>query len=334
MVLLSICEKGGPLLVNTGLRWNRNKQRTRQRVMIDLFDDRDTMNLCIIGNGFDIHHDLEAQYSDFREYLIHHGKMDYVMQLESFFQTEYKDKKGKRQFLLWSNLEAAIGNYDLEALYHELTDWIEIDEDHMMQTAAQIEDSPNDFLAPVVDDLPDLMKEWISSINLYGVETDVVFPKPSRFLSFNYTRLLENAYHIPEESILHIHGVIGGPDKLDVGHRVKANESDAYDENAPIYQEDSKINIIRIMNKCRKPTEDIIARNWHFFQSLHDITDVYVYGHSYSMVDKDYYEEIQKNVSTDTKWHLGCHNEVDRDAAELLMHELGVRLENWGRFEF
>ena len=301
---------------------------------MNLFDDRETKYLCIIGNGFDIHHGLETQYSDFRKYLVHHEKMDYVMQLESFFQTEYTDKKGKRQFLLWSNLEAAMGDYNLEALYHELTDWIEIDEDHMMQTSAQFEDSPNDFLGPVVEDLPELMKEWISSITLYGVETDVDFPKPTRFLSFNYTRLLEEAYHIPEESILHIHGVIGDADKLVVGHRFKADESDAYDENAPIYQEESMINIIRIMNWCRKPTEDIIARNWHFFQSLHDVTDVYVYGHSYSMVDKDYYEEIQKYVSKDIKWHLGCHNEDDRDAAEVLMHELGVKNENWGIFNF
>lgn len=301
---------------------------------LSLFNPKETNNLCIIGNGFDIHHGLETQYSDFREYLVHHGKMDYVMQLESFFQTEYLDKNGKRNFLLWSNIEAAIGNYDLEALYHELTDWIEIDEDHMMQTAAQIEDSPNDFLAPVIENLPELMEEWISSINLYGVETDVDFPRPTRFLSFNYTRLLEDAYHVPEKSILHIHGMIGDADKLVVGHRVKANESDAYDENAPIYQEDSMINIIRIMNQCRKPTEDIIARNWQFFQSLYDVTDVYVYGHSYSMVDKDYYDEIQKSVSKDTKWHLGCHNENDRKAAEVLMSELKISRKNWGRFEF
>ena len=301
---------------------------------MDLFDDRDTKNLCVIGNGFDIHHGLETQYSDFREYLVHQGKMDYVMQLESFFQTEYKDKKGKRKFLLWSNIEAAIGDYDLDSLYHELTDWIEIDEDHMMQTAAQYEDAPQTDLAPLLERLPYEIEEWISRISLNGVETDIDFPRPAKYLSFNYTRLLEEAYHIPEESILHIHGVIGGSEKLVVGHRVKANESDAYNENAPIYQEDSMINIIRIMNKCRKPTEDIIARNWQFFKSLHDITDVYVYGHSYSMVDKDYFEEIYKSVAEDTKWHLGCHNEVDRDAAELLMHELGVRLENWGRFEF
>lgn len=91
-----------------------------------------------------------------------------------------------------------------------------------------------------------------------GVEV----PESSRFLTFNYTRVLEDVYHIPEKDILHIHGVIGGiNEKLIVGHKVKANESDAYDESAPIYQEESMINIINIMNACRKPTEDIIARN-------------------------------------------------------------------------
>ena len=95
-----------------------------------------------------------------------------------------------------------------------------------------------------------------------------------------------------------------------------------------------KINIIRIMNECRKPTEDIIARNWHFFQSLNDVTDIYVYGHSYSMVDKDYFEEIRKYVDDDTKWHLGCHGEKDRVAAEEMMNMLNVAKTNWGRFTF
>ena len=290
--------------------------------------------LVIIGNGFDIHHDLETKYSDFREFLIKNGKIDYVTQLETYFPLEEVDDNGRYHFLLWSDLEKAIGNYNLDEMYHELTDWIDIDYDHMMQTSAQIEDAPNDFLAPLLNILPSEMEKWISSVSLEGVEAGVYFPKPAKFMSFNYTRLLEDVYNIPEESILHIHGVIGEADKLVVGHKVKAKESDAYDETAPIYQEESMINIIRIMNEFRKPTEDIVARNWHFFQSLHDVTDVYVYGHSYSMVDKDYFDEINNSVNMGTKWHLGCYCGKDRAAAEALMNELGVEKENWGRFSF
>lgn len=301
---------------------------------MDLFDNRETKSLCIIGNGFDIHHGLETEYSDFRNYLMKNGKVDYVNQLESFFQSEYVDKYGKRRFLLWSNLEEAIGDYHLDEMYHELTDWIEIDDDHMMRTAAQKEDAPNDFLAPLLNALPYELEDWIRSISLVGVETDVDLPRPAKFLTFNYTRLLEEAYHIPQEAILHIHGVVGGGEKLIVGHKVKRAEREAYDEDAPIFQEESKINIIRIMNECRKPTEDIIARNWHYFQSLNDVTDIYVYGHSYSMVDKDYFEEIRKYVDDDTKWHLGCHGEKDRVAAEEMMHMLNVAKANWGRFTF
>ncbi len=73
------------------------------------------------------------------------------------------------------------------------------------------------------------------------------------------------------------------------------------------------------MNERRKPTEDIFLRT-DFFKSLQDTTDIYVYGHSYSMVDKDYYEEIRKNVNLETKWHLGYHDDNSRDAAESLMH--------------
>ena len=299
----------------------------------DLFDEGPTNNLCIIGNGFDMHHCLDTSFSDFRNFLVKNGDGDYVLQLESYFQSDYIDDNGIRKFLLWSNLEKAIGQYDLEELYHELTDWIDIDYDHMMRSAAQIEDAPNDFLAPLLESLPSRIEEWISSIDLYRVEADVEFPEPSRFLTFNYTRVLEDVYHIPEDDVLHIHGAIGA-DELVVGHKVKAKESDAYDESTPIYQEDSKINIINIMNACRKPTENIIARNQSFFQTLNDITDIYVYGHSYSPVDLDYFEEVRKNVSDATKWHLGCYNGADRKAAEEMMAVLNVPNDCWGRFKF
>ena len=88
------------------------------------------------------------------------------------------------------------------------------------------------------------------------------------------------------------------------------------------------------MNARRKPTQEIIARHKSFFESLHDITDIYVYGHSYSSVDKDYYEEIRKSVSEDTRWHLGCHDDKARNDAELLMNVLKVPKKNWGRFAF
>lgn len=74
------------------------------------------------------------------------------------------------------------------------------------------------------------------------------------------------------------------------------------------------------MNERRKPTEEIIFKNRLFFKPLQATTDIYVYGHSYSMVDKDYYEEIRKNVNLETKWHLGYHDDNSRDAAESLMH--------------
>lgn len=301
---------------------------------MDLFDNTPSKSLIIIGNGFDLHHNLETSYSDFRKYLINSGRGQFVNQLESYFHAEEKDENGRYTFLLWSNLEGAIGQYDLEEMYHELTDWIKIDYDHMMQSAAQIEDSPNDFLAPLMEDLPALVEEWISSIDVTRVSPDVDFPRPAVFLSFNYTRVLEDAYHVTDDSILHIHGVAGGREELVVGHQTEVEESEAFDESAPIYQEESMRNIINIMNARRKPTKEIIARNKSFFESLHDITDIYVYGHSYSSVDNDYYDEVRKSVREDAKWHLGCHDDKTRNDAELLMNVLKVPKKNWGRFAF
>lgn len=301
---------------------------------MNLYDNSPSKALCIIGNGFDLHHNLETSYSYFRKYLIDSGRRQYVDQLESFFHAVKKDENGKYTFLLWSDLEEAIGRYDLKELFYNLTDWIQIDTDHMMRSAAQIEDSPNVFLAPLMDRLPALMEEWIGSIDVTRVSPDIALPSPVSFLSFNYTRVLEDVYHIPNECILHIHGIVGGGEELVVGHQTEADESDAFDESAPIYQEESMRNIIDIMNARRKPTKEIIARNKSFFESLHNITDIYVYGHSCSSVDIDYYYKIRESVREDIIWHLGCHNDIARYNAEWMMNELKMLKENWDIFSF
>ena len=302
---------------------------------MDIFANSIQVPLVIIGNGFDIHHGLETGYAAFRNYLIKNGDANFVNQLETFFQSEYYDAiYGKYMFLLWSDLEAAIGDYDIDYLYNELTDWIHVDYDHMIQSAARYEDSPNDFLAPLMEELPDKMYSWIRSVLFHGVVADVVLPRNAKYLSFNYTTVLEDVYRIPKDRIVHIHGVVNGAEGLVVGHRVYTEESEAFEDGVPIFQDEAKRHIIEIMNACRKPTEEIIAKNQPFFQSLQATTDIYVYGHSYSMVDKDYYEEIRRNVAGKTKWHLGCHDDNARDAAESLMSSLSIPKEFWGRFDF
>lgn len=302
---------------------------------MDLFDNSIRVPLVIIGNGFDIHHGLKTGYADFRNYLIRNGNANFVKQLELCFQSEYYDEiEGRHNFLLWSDLEAAIGGYDIDSIYHELTDWIQVDFEHMIQSAAQYEDSPNDFLAPLMEDLPGKMGLWISEVSLHGVVADVDLPRDAKYISFNYTTVLEDIYRIPEDKILHVHGVIGGTEELVVGHRVYTDESEAFEEGAPIFQDEAKKSIIGIMNERRKPTEEIISKNRLFFKSLQDTTDIYVYGHSYSMVDKAYYEEIRKNVNLETKWHLGYHDDNARDAAESLMHSLRIPKEYWGCLKF
>lgn len=301
---------------------------------MNLFDNIEQKSLCVIGNGFDLHHGLKTKYSDFRNYLVRSGNEDYVAHLECFFPTESVDEKGERCFLLWSDLEDALGHYDLESIYYELTGCFEVDFDHMMRTAFQIEDAPYDLFAPLVDQLPTLLAQWISQVPYYGVYPDVSLPSHATYLSFNYTKVLEDIYHIPLQDILHIHGVVGEESKLVVGHCTIADEIDAFDEDAPLFQEESMRHIIRIMNECLKPSSAIIENNIQFFNSLRTITDIYIFGHSYSMVDYAYFEKIKEAVSYETNWHLGVHSEADRTAAKGLMNTLDVDDCFWGMFKF
>lgn len=300
---------------------------------MSLFDNRHSNSLCIIGNGFDLHHGLETRYSDFRRFLVNQGYSHIVSQLESIFPAECTDDNGNHGYLLWSNLEEAIGCYDLDYVYHELTDWIKIDYDHMIRSASQIEDSADWLLAPLVRSLSSLIAEWISNLPYRGICPTISLPYPSIFISFNYTRTLEDIYHVPEKDVHHLHGVIGKTG-LVVGHRYTADESEAFDERALIFEEEAKRNIISIMNECRKPTEEIISINRLLFQSLQTITDIYIYGHSYSSVDLDYFRVVNQSVPSDVLWHLGYHSDNDRAAANRLFDTLKVNQQNKGFFPF
>lgn len=65
--------------------------------------------IFIIGNGFDLAHGMATRYSDFREWLVENGRIDVIEELQSAYPTRMGG-----DFLLWSDFELALGQYDIE----------------------------------------------------------------------------------------------------------------------------------------------------------------------------------------------------------------------------
>ena len=94
--------------------------------------------LCIIGNGFDLHHGIASSYEDFRQYVWKKCGLDgyWIGQLEACYPTKNKD--GKLE--LWCDLEYALGNIDFQNAFDESTEDVELEEDHEMRYQAQMEE--------------------------------------------------------------------------------------------------------------------------------------------------------------------------------------------------
>ena len=75
------------------------------------------------------------------------------------------------------------------------------------------------------------------------------------------------------------------------------------------------------MNDLLKDTSSIINKNQDFFNSLSDIEQVIVYGHSFYEVDWPYMEEIVKHTGTDKHWLISYHEIEDLQRIDSFVQE-------------
>ena len=123
------------------------------------------------------------------------------------------------------------------------------------------------------------------------------------FLTFNYTKTLEDIYGVADEKICHIHGVQGK--EIIVGHGKDISHEESNDEYESSYDFGME-GIDDIHQSLRKPTNKIIKQT-SFFSDLQDcnIENIFSWGFSFSDVDLCYIHEICKNLKTENLvWHL------------------------------
>ena len=276
---------------------------------LELFQDTlsDNRILYIIGNGFDLAHGIKSSYWNFREWL-GNNRSNLIGMMDIFFSNQ-RD--------VWSNIEQALGEYNEESILDYCRPDEEFDYDHSLSSSARVEDSPMTFFQPVLEEFRDAFRDWVDSIEISGIEKVYKLNTDSRYLSFNYTDTLETEYGIAPNQVTHIHGSRLNDEDYIIGHNNNRNPSSVWDDDGLTFEQQAYENIIVWMNEFTKQYNRNIANHSSFFDSLYDIKQIIVIGHSMSKVDWPYFREIIKNIGKEIPWIVYCHSIDDRNNTNL-----------------
>lgn len=282
--------------------------------------------LYIIGNGFDLSHGMKTSYEDFHQWLLDNGESSAVNRVESLYPN-ITNNEGR-----WCDIESALGSITLEDAINYDRNFQECPDE------INCEDSSHDVyrcgenLKNVVDILPGLLRAWVASISTNNTSPAFELSKGAKFLSFNYTRTLEDVYQIKIDNILHIHETVIGNRPLVVGYGESRFEDDEY------VSDDDAIDVVLIKNllsHCRKPVDLIlkepIPQSW--FKSLGEIETVIVYGHSCSIVDKPYFETVADNIKANASWTFNVHDAnksktIEKFAKSIIRDKMSFKIVN------
>lgn len=296
--------------------------------------------LLIIGNGFDLAHNIPSKYEHFKQYLISlleniTGKnyKNYCFSDNSIITSDYHDTpeneiltimyflsnaeyqlawsktKTCKLFtdIIWKEIEKSVG----ELNYDDFS-WLYIDEsdDDKEYRANSINE---DIFSPYIDVLckiPKYFTMWINQINVSDAKNykikdlDSIIDNNLKILCFNYTDTLETVYNISGKNICYIHGKVKESDDIFFGHGNKLT----YDDFINSIKDPNSFSVAEgyatINESLRKPVEYIIKRNNKFFEGLSNIDSVFSYGFSYGEVDEPYIIKITESVSDKLKWNI------------------------------
>lgn len=288
--------------------------------------------LFVIGNGFDIAHGLNTDYKAFLEQL--------SSEHSSFYNAvcHYISEDA-----LWSNFEEALGCLDYEQLQDDNSCYyLDYGDDNWRDSAN------HDYQYMIGEDLsfasniPRFFLEWINEVDtdVSPIVSPSVLNRNCLFLNFNYTDTLEQVYDIPTKQIIYIHGKASRGDNIIVGHhdaslfQKRAIPSFASAEEHGTYMEDddddfrlqeARTIIKEYFRKTYKDTVSIIRENCAFFHSLLATDEVFVLGHSLSLIDFDYFIEIRNAVPDSCVWYISYYSHADFCTAQRFIQELGIQ---------
>lgn len=269
--------------------------------------------LYIIGNGFDLHHNMRTSYVNFRD--------DFARKKQYLWKTLsslYGDRIENNMW--WCSFEEMLARIDYVSL---------------MSSHNGLALGSTKSKAFLTNNLPVFFGEWIKTVD-EAVKPDMCLEidKGAQFFTFNYTMLLERAYGIDGQQVWHIHNSLldnRSGINLIVGHdsderRVFSHMRD-YERGRSIQRKDIADDINQMIAKGAKKVNDRIASNADmFYQRYSSIKHYISMGFSFNDIDKPYIEKIVSvnDSFSDADWILYSHSDVESEHLGRIMQEIGV----------
>lgn len=279
------------------------------------------IKLYIIGNGFDKSHKLPTGYDDFHQFVV-----DNYTDLENLFE-EYFQLKTNEKYL-WSDFENDLGTFNWKSFFDEKNNIDIQDENFRPSFTYGLEDDLKQEADELVDEIKEAFENWLNQIDLELIDKKIDFESKAIFLNFNYTMTLEEVYKIPCEKIFHIHGDLeNNQNSLIFGHNEELTEMPEIDENGDSNRTmftDSE-NVAKYpFFAFQKPVNEIISDNKSFFESIRNIEEVVIWGHSLNQIDTPYFEEIIKQTKNSITWKVGFYREEEEETHLKTLQAIGV----------
>lgn len=273
--------------------------------------------MIIIGNGFDLHHRMKTQYTDYRDYLLSIDEDNIVTCFERCdeISPEY----------MWNRLEEVIGMLSYEDAYCYLTNY---GSDEWRDSAHHDFQYEIDKMTEYWPGLKDNLIGWIQNIKYTNEDVRLrkLISEATRFLSFNYTNTLEVLYDVPKSKITYIHGDASKSDELVLGHRSDDwyPEWDRTNPDEDVRLLEASEIMDRHFENTKKQIEEIIEGHKDFFVTCYEYDEIYVLGLSYNDTDRMYLQEIAVHNDKAT-WYFNWHSIEDRECIDHYALNLGVQ---------
>lgn len=316
-----------------------NRLKSWQVIEMDTIRLADDSILCILGNGFDLMHNVRSSYYAFRDSI---GKNNSLRTTLEFYLTPED---------IWADFESSLARFNVEAMASSwlVEDWLDMfdafDEDASAASFYMAAEQAAEPMRAIGEELPKRFRRWVDSLTVGTADRPLkeLF-RNSKVLCFNYTEFVETMYGVPTENVCYIHGSRkrrkGRPaEKLILGHLPGASD-DAYDfddgrrgPKDPFKRamvELAQENAIKIISEwdeeLTKDSRKIIYEHKDFFDGLGSITAVVTIGHSFAPVDQDYFAAVAAALPDPgaVRWYFGCHGLHDLERLEQMVIKLGL----------
>lgn len=306
--------------------------------------------LYIIGNGFDLYHKLNTSYQAFAFYLQDEYPKTHE-NLVNYFGLPWleRDDPDDHRNPLWSYFERALADLNFQTVLEDYSDYMANPgaEDFESRDWHSYQIEMERVVDELTTELRRAFKNFICSVAIPS-ELEVVLLQLMRsaiFLNFNYTPTLERLYGVKQPNINYIHGSALNPrGEIVLGHGAdpkslipaapsppkglsKSAIQEWYEREADNHEysyNQARTEILGYFAASQKLTKEIIEDNSSFFDSLCDVGEVVVIGHSIGEADHAYFKKIIASIRPDATWHVTYHSANGRESILDNLQSIGL----------